>query len=115
MSYVIINKKSPFEVLFSRLPDYSALKVFGCACYPYLRPYQSQKFQFQSTKCLFLGYSDSHNGSKWLAPSARLCISCHITFNEEEFPFLTDFANTRNATTDMPTVTPLVSSSYCVF
>lgn len=27
---------SPFENLFNKSPDFSVMKVFGCACYPYL-------------------------------------------------------------------------------
>lgn len=39
LSTTILNFDSPFERLFHRKPDYSFLKTFGCACYPYLRPY----------------------------------------------------------------------------
>lgn len=46
MAVHIINRlptpvicKSPFEALFERKPKYSSLQVFGCACFPCLRPY----------------------------------------------------------------------------
>lgn len=29
---------SPFHALFGSIPDYSTLRVFGCACFPFLRP-----------------------------------------------------------------------------
>jgi hypothetical protein len=43
---------SPFELLFNKSPDFNLLKVFGCECWPYLRPYNSHKMSFRSS---FLG------------------------------------------------------------
>ena len=37
-----IKNLSPFEKLFNQAPDYNFLRVFGCACWPNLRPYNSQ-------------------------------------------------------------------------
>ena len=50
---VLASFQSPFQTLFGSKPDYSFFKVFGRSCYPYLRPYNSHKFSFKSTKCLF--------------------------------------------------------------
>ena len=50
---VLANFQSPFETFFGSKPDYSFFKVFSCSCYPYLCPYNSHKFSFRSTKCLF--------------------------------------------------------------
>ena len=38
-----LNLLSPLEVLFHTTPDYSSLRVFGCLCYPNLRPYNKLK------------------------------------------------------------------------
>ena len=64
----VLNNKSPFELLFQRTPDYSFLKIFGCACWPLLRPYNRNKIQFRFAQCIFLGYSSSHHGYKCYHP-----------------------------------------------
>lgn len=54
--------KSPYEVLYGTVPNYSALKTFGCACYPTLRDYATNKFDPKSLKCVFLGYNEKYKG-----------------------------------------------------
>lgn len=82
-----LNQHIPYAVLFNQNPDYKFLKVFGCACFPLLRPYNSQKFDFRSHECLFLGYSTAHKGYKCLSPSGRIFISKDVLFNESKFPY----------------------------
>ncbi|GKA32283.1 putative RNA-directed DNA polymerase [Tanacetum coccineum] len=77
-----------FEHIFKRSPDYSFLHVFGCLCFPHLRPYNHHKMDFRSTPCVFLGYSPSHHGYRCLDISTeRLYIARHVRFNEAQFPF----------------------------
>ncbi|KAE8696580.1 putative disease resistance protein [Hibiscus syriacus] len=64
----VLHGKSPFEALHHVLPDYSFLRVFGCACYPCLRLFNRHKLDFRSKKCVFLGYSTAHKGYKCVAP-----------------------------------------------
>ncbi|KAM1505772.1 hypothetical protein ACFXTO_001721 [Malus domestica] len=83
--------KSPWELLFHKLPDYSKLKVFGCSCYPWLKPYSTSKFDGKSTHCV-LGYSLQHKGYRCLDPlTSRLYISRHVLFNGSTFPFHTPY------------------------
>ena len=77
--------------IHKRKPDYSFLKTFGYSCFPYLRPFQSTKFQFHTTKCVFLGYNNSHKGYPCLHPNVRIYISRHAVFNENKFPYSKDF------------------------
>jgi hypothetical protein len=84
----VTNLKSPTELLHNTKPDYISLRVFGCACWPNLRPFNSKKLAFRSTRCVFLGYSYLHKGFKCLEPSTgRVYISRDVIFDENVFPF----------------------------
>ena len=37
----LLNNKSSFESLFGSPPNYSKLRIFGCLCFPWLKPYTS--------------------------------------------------------------------------
>lgn len=71
----VLSNQNPLEKLTKRMPYYKILKIFGYACYPCLRPYQQHKFQFHTTKCVFLGYNESHEGFKCLSSTRRIYIS----------------------------------------
>ena len=83
----VLKNKSPLEVLFHQKPSYSQLKVFGCMCYPNLRPFNHHKLQFRSIPCTFLGYSLNHKGYKCLSPNGNILISHDVIFDEHAFPF----------------------------
>jgi hypothetical protein len=78
---------TPYTLVFSKAPDYSQLRVFGCACYPLLRLYNRHKLEFRSKKCIFLGYSSNQKGYRCLDHSShRVYISKHVVFDENVFP-----------------------------
>lgn len=52
-----IEQQSPFQKLFGKKPDYSALRVIGSACYLCLRPAADHKLEPRSLQCVFLGYN----------------------------------------------------------
>lgn len=82
------NNKSPYEVLTGKVPDYTSLKTFGCACFPTLRAYATNKFDPKSLRCVFLDYNEKYRGYRCLFPPAgRVYISMHVLFDEENFPF----------------------------
>jgi histone deacetylase 1/2 len=79
----VINQSTPLELLRDIKPDYSFLKVFGCVCWPNLRPYNTRKLNFRSKQCVFIGYSDIHRGYRCLhPPTGRIYISRDVTFDE---------------------------------
>ena len=77
---------SPWHKLYSVSPDLSQLKVFGCACYPHLRPYTPHKLAPRSTECIFLGYPMGTKGYLCLDSTTKhLYTSRHVIFNESRF------------------------------
>jgi hypothetical protein len=83
-----IDNLSSLECLFKAPPNYSMLKIFGCACWSYLRPYNKCKLEFRSKPCVFLGYSSIHKGYKCLDMDVgHVYISRDVIFYEVVFPF----------------------------
>ena len=104
-----IQNQSPYEKLFAQAPNYTFLRVFGCECWPNLRPYNSHKLQPRSTQCVFLGYSLLHKGYKCLhLPSSRVYFSGDVLFNENIFPFA------KHCSTNFRSMSPLDLTSFQV-
>jgi hypothetical protein len=107
----ITKKKSPYECLFHLTPDYKYVKIFGCECWPFLRPYQSSKLSFRFSSCVFTAYSKNHLGYECLhIPSDRVYIARHVVFNENSFPFSTSSPHRVSS----PPQTPSSLSIPCV-
>ena len=84
----VIQNSTPYTKLFHREPQYKFFRVFGCACFLYLRPYNNSKLQVRSKKCIFLGYSLNHLGYRCLDLSTgHVYLSRHVVFDEGCFPF----------------------------
>ena len=85
----VLNFVSPWQRLYLRKLFYHALKVFGCACFPFFKPYSSHKFDPKSRMCIFLGYPPLSKGYIYLKVSTRkVYISPHCIFHESMFPSL---------------------------
>jgi histone deacetylase 1/2 len=84
----VINFETPVEHLLHTAPNYDSLRIFGCVCWPNLRPYNKRKLAYRSTQCGFLGYSPRHKGVKCLdTKTSRVYISRDVIFDENLFPF----------------------------
>ncbi|KAL4316569.1 hypothetical protein AHAS_Ahas15G0298200 [Arachis hypogaea] len=94
--------KLPYELMIKQISDYTVLKTFGCTCYLQLRPYQYQKFNFKTSKCLFFGYSSHHKCYKCLTQDEKILISCHVIFDETEFPYLSLFTTIHKTSSSIP-------------
>ena len=77
----VLAHKSPYEIVYGHAPNFHFLKVFGCACFPFLRPFNQNKLQFRSAHCVFLGYSFKHKGYLCLHSSGRIYVSHDVLFN----------------------------------
>jgi hypothetical protein len=90
----VLNFATPVETLLHVNPNYESLRIFGCACWPNLRPYNQRKLAFRSKQCVFLGYSLLHKGVKCLDVSTgRIYISRDVVFDENIFPFASLHSN----------------------
>ncbi|KAJ0024842.1 hypothetical protein Pint_07566 [Pistacia integerrima] len=70
-----LNLFSPYEFFFRTTPNYSKLKIFGCLCYPWCRPYATNKLDNRSKLCIFLGYSLTQSAYYCLDPSiSKICL-----------------------------------------
>ncbi|KAJ9544175.1 hypothetical protein OSB04_023882 [Centaurea solstitialis] len=84
----VLSSKSPFEVLFGRIPQYANFKPFGCRVYPFLRNYATHKLAPRSIPCIFVGYNPQYKGYQCLdLDSSRTYVTPHARFNERYFPF----------------------------
>lgn len=62
MPCVILKLQSPYTLLFGKISYITYVRVFGCACYPLLKPYNTTKLQQKTTTCIFLGYAGNYKG-----------------------------------------------------
>ena len=84
----VLNFKSPFEALYHTPLVYQFLKTFGCACYPYLHPYNKHKLHYLTSLYIFLGYSSTQKRHKCLHSSRQGYIAHMVTFDESMIPYL---------------------------
>ncbi|KAG8489617.1 hypothetical protein CXB51_017591 [Gossypium anomalum] len=99
------------QALYGKEPTYDHLRVFGCCCFPYLRPFLSHKLDFRSQPCTFLGYSSQHKGYHCLTPDGKMIISRHVVNDEQRFPFSSAVKDTDSAPGCVPTYVPIVRSA----
>lgn len=105
----VLKGLTPFQMLHHRPLDYTSLRVFGCPCYPFLRPYNNSKLQFRSSKCIFVGYSHSHKGYLCMHSSGRCYISETVQFNKSDFPSQSYFHQSLDSTSHSHYIQPQIS------
>lgn len=90
MPTLILNNVFPYTKLFHQQPNYSCLRTFGCLCFPWPRPYNSNKLLPHSCMYLFLSYSSNQSAYKCFDLfSNKLFISRHVQFDESTFSLTT--------------------------
>jgi hypothetical protein len=83
----ILDFSTPLEPLFKEKLNYSGLRIFDCACWPNLRPFNTHKLQFCSKQCVFLGYINMHKSFNCLDIfGGRVYILRDVVFDEMVYP-----------------------------
>lgn len=96
----LLQTKSPYEMLFGKVPSYDAIRVFGCLCYAHNQRHKGDKFASRSRKCIFVGYPFGKKGWKlYDLETHEYFVSRDVKFFEKEFPFATN--PPRNVVTPM--------------
>ncbi|PKU66151.1 Retrovirus-related Pol polyprotein from transposon TNT 1-94 [Dendrobium catenatum] len=103
-----LENKTPYESLFRIPPSYDHLKIFGCLCYPWLRPYAKSKLESFSKPCVFIGYPPTQKGYLCLDPvTNHIYTSRHVVFNEQIFPYHQNSSTIPNSNASS-TIPPLL-------
>ncbi|GAB2294442.1 hypothetical protein Dimus_038297 [Dionaea muscipula] len=85
-----LQMSSPYELLFGSIPLIDHVRVFGCACYPLMTPYNSNKLQPKTARCVFIGFAVGYKGFVcYHLGTGKLIVSRHVMFDETFFPFHT--------------------------
>ncbi|CAH9133803.1 unnamed protein product, partial [Cuscuta epithymum] len=83
----IISNKSPFEMLFGKVPSYDHLRVFGCLVYAHDNK-RKDKFGERGSPCVFIGYPYGQKAYRVFDLQKHTVYhSRDVTFYEEKFPF----------------------------
>lgn len=85
---MLLDNKSPYEMLLKRVPDYSFLKSFGCLCYVSTLLKDRHKFSARADRYVFLGYPSGYKCYKVLhLDSNTVSITRNVVFHEDVFPY----------------------------
>ena len=92
----VLHNKSPFEMLYQKLSDYSLLRAYGCLCFASV--HISDKFAPMAIKVVFIGYPFNQKGYKLLnIDNHTIFVSRHVVFHEHIFPYISRSSSVPNA------------------
>lgn len=84
----LLQGKTPYQLLFKKVPEYSALKVFGCLAFAFTLPSKRDKFTPRAVPTVFMGYPIGYKGYKlYDLTTKQFIISRDMVFHETTFPF----------------------------
>lgn len=88
-STAVLNGKTPYELLYQKLPPENHLKVFGCLCYVHNQKHGGDEFASRTKKkSVFLGYTFGKKGwHTYNLETGVVSVSRDVIFCDTEFPF----------------------------
>ncbi|XP_021755434.1 uncharacterized protein LOC110720688 [Chenopodium quinoa] len=87
-SHLLANK-TPYEIRFSKEPNFGELRVFGCLCFAHNQKEKGDKFASRSRKCVYVGYPHGKKGWKvYDLETGDIFVSRDVKFYENEFPYV---------------------------
>lgn len=88
---LVIDWKTPHEMLFKKPPVYSHLKVFGCLCFNATLKRSRNKMDERARKSIFIGFPANTKGYiLYDLQDHSIFISRDVYFYESNFPFKSD-------------------------
>ncbi|XP_070049483.1 uncharacterized protein [Nicotiana tomentosiformis] len=83
----VLDKKSPYELLYRKQPRIDHLRVFGCLCYGSTLP-RGDKFASRARRAVMIGYSKTQKRYKLFDLESNIFfVSRDVSFREDIFPF----------------------------
>ncbi|KAL2929715.1 Retrovirus-related Pol polyprotein from transposon TNT 1-94 [Bienertia sinuspersici] len=84
----VLHQKSPYEVMFNKIPDYNALRTFGCLVMAHNPMQNHDKFNERGVPCVFIGYPQDKKGYKVLnLLNNMVFVSRDVRFYEGIYPY----------------------------
>ena len=106
---VVLQNKTPFEILYGHPLSYKHIRVMGCLAYAHNIDHKGDKFTSRSRRCVFLGYP--YGKKRWrLFDLEREIVftSRDVVFQETVFPFAVSISpiQQKDVTSDVSTGDP---------
>ncbi|KAJ9552231.1 hypothetical protein OSB04_016276 [Centaurea solstitialis] len=109
--------KTPYHVLFGRIPNIDYFKVFGCPCFVLNETENRGKFGPKSDEMIFVGYSDCSIAYRVFNKKSRVVYeSVNVKFDPfVELSSIADASTSTSSSSDPPATSPELDSLFEYF
>ncbi|KAJ9542881.1 hypothetical protein OSB04_029387 [Centaurea solstitialis] len=109
--------KTPYHVLFGRIPNIDYFKVFGCPCFVLNETENRGKFSPKSDEMIFVGYSDCSIAYRVFNKKSRVVYeSVNVKFDPfVELSSIADASTSTSTSSDLPATSPELDSLFEYF